>query len=194
MDTVASACRLSLLFGEDKVVKSRGLEEAWRDLQAKLASGFPALFYGQIPYLLVYAAAGVNIQFGRLLPLGQVFYQYSITVLVGTVKACLSALASACVTRALYLSVLIFLGFIKTQLRPGHDTLSDRICMLDWATSDSSAWERSFQACLMFNLTCVAGRTCGLCPKCDAPCRSHLVVLRPGECRTPPGPVGEACS
>ena len=73
MDTVASACRLSLLFGEDKVVGSRGLEEAWRDLQVKLASGFPALFYGQIPYLLVYAAAGVNIQFGRLLPLGQVF-------------------------------------------------------------------------------------------------------------------------
>ncbi|KAL3155434.1 hypothetical protein ABBQ38_010991 [Trebouxia sp. C0009 RCD-2024] len=72
VDTVASACRLSLLFGEDKVVGSRGLEEAWRDLQAKLASGFPALFYGQIPYLLVYAAAGVNIQFGRLLPLGQV--------------------------------------------------------------------------------------------------------------------------
>ena len=29
-------------------------------------------FYGQIPYLLVYAAAGVHIQFGRLLPLGQV--------------------------------------------------------------------------------------------------------------------------
>ncbi|KAL0020556.1 hypothetical protein WJX77_002344 [Trebouxia sp. C0004] len=71
VDTVASACRLSLLFGEDKVVGSRGLEEAWRDLQAKLASGYPALFYGQIPYLLVYAAAGVNIQFGRLLPLGQ---------------------------------------------------------------------------------------------------------------------------
>lgn len=74
VDTVASACRLSLLFGEDKVVGSRGLEEAWKDLQAKLASGYPALFYGQIPYLLVYAAAGVNIQFGRLLPLGQVFY------------------------------------------------------------------------------------------------------------------------
>ncbi|KAL3158838.1 hypothetical protein ABBQ32_011563 [Trebouxia sp. C0010 RCD-2024] len=72
VDTVASACRLSLLFGEDKVVGSRGLEEAWKDLQAKLASGYPALFYGQIPYLLVYAAAGVNIQFGRLLPLGQV--------------------------------------------------------------------------------------------------------------------------
>lgn len=73
MDIVAIACRLSLLFGEDKVVRSRGLEEAWRDLQAKLASGFPALFYGHIPYLLVYAAAGVNIQFGRLLPLSQVF-------------------------------------------------------------------------------------------------------------------------
>ena len=66
MDTVASACRLSLWFDEDKVVGSSGLEEAWRDLQAKLTFGFPALFYGHIQYLLVYAAAGVNIQFGRL--------------------------------------------------------------------------------------------------------------------------------
>lgn len=39
---------------------------------AKVASGYPALFYGKIPYLLVYAAAGMHIQFGRLLPLGQV--------------------------------------------------------------------------------------------------------------------------
>ena len=72
MDTVASACRLSLLFGEDKVIGNRNLEQAWTDLQAKLASGYPALFYGQIPYLLVYAAAGLEIQFGRLLPSGQV--------------------------------------------------------------------------------------------------------------------------
>ncbi|DBA79069.1 TPA: hypothetical protein ACH3X1_008924 [Trebouxia sp. C0004] len=72
VNTVASACRLSLLFGEDKVMASRGLEQAWEDLQAKLAAGYPALFYGQIPYLLVYAAAGVHTQFGRLLPLGQV--------------------------------------------------------------------------------------------------------------------------
>lgn len=43
METVASACRLSLLFGEDKVMGSRGLEQAWKDLQAKLASGYPAL-------------------------------------------------------------------------------------------------------------------------------------------------------
>ncbi|KAL3140016.1 hypothetical protein ABBQ38_004299 [Trebouxia sp. C0009 RCD-2024] len=72
VDTVASACCLSLLFGEDKVKGSRVLEQAWKDLQAKLASGFPALFYGKIPYLLVYAAAGAHIQFGRLMPLGQV--------------------------------------------------------------------------------------------------------------------------
>lgn len=74
MDTVASACCLSLLFGEDKVKGSRVLEQAWKDLQAKLASGFPALFYGKIPYLLVYAAAGAHIQFGRLMPLGQVWF------------------------------------------------------------------------------------------------------------------------
>ncbi len=74
MDTVVSACRLSLMFGEDKVMARRGLEQAWADLQAKLASGYPALSYGQIPYLLVYAAAGVHIQFGRLLPSGQVCF------------------------------------------------------------------------------------------------------------------------
>ena len=71
---------MSLLFGEDKVMASRGLEQAWEDLQAKLASGYPALFYGQIPYLLVYAAAGVHIQFGRLLPLGQVCFCESLEV------------------------------------------------------------------------------------------------------------------
>ena len=31
VDTVASACRLSLLFGEDKVMASRGLQQAWED-------------------------------------------------------------------------------------------------------------------------------------------------------------------
>lgn len=72
VDMVVTACRLSLLFGEDKVIEGRELHEAWRHLQAKLSSGFPALFYGDIPYLLVYAAAGVEIQFGRLLPCGQV--------------------------------------------------------------------------------------------------------------------------
>ena len=70
---MAGACRLSL-FGEDKVMAGTGLEQAWEDLQAKLASGYPALFYEEIPYLLVYAAAGVQIQFGRLLPLGQVCF------------------------------------------------------------------------------------------------------------------------
>lgn len=72
VDTVGSAFCLSLLFGEDKVRQTRGLQDAWRDLQDKLASGFPTLFYGSIPYLLVYAAAGVHIQFGRLLPTGKV--------------------------------------------------------------------------------------------------------------------------
>jgi len=78
VDTVVSACRLSLLFGEDKVMANRDLEQAWADLQAKLASGYPALFYGRIPYLLVYAAAGVHIQFGRLLPRGQVCFCYNV--------------------------------------------------------------------------------------------------------------------
>lgn len=72
MDTVANAFRLSLLFGEDKVLKQQGLEHSWKDLEIKLASGYPALFYGQIPYLPIYAAAGVHIQFGLLMPHGQV--------------------------------------------------------------------------------------------------------------------------
>lgn len=63
MDTVANAFRLSLLFGEDKVLKRQGLEQSWKDLETKLASGYPALFYAQIPYLPIYAAAGVHIQF-----------------------------------------------------------------------------------------------------------------------------------
>ena len=67
VDTVGSAFHLSLLFGEVKARRSTGLEDAWKDLQDKLASGYPPLFYGSIPYLLVYAAAGVHIQFGRLL-------------------------------------------------------------------------------------------------------------------------------
>ncbi len=77
MDMVVSACHLSLLFGEDKVVASRGLEQAWADLQAKLASGYPALSYGQILYLLVCAAAGTHIQ-GRLLPCGRVCCCYNV--------------------------------------------------------------------------------------------------------------------
>ncbi|DBA71819.1 TPA: hypothetical protein ACH3X2_010972 [Trebouxia sp. C0005] len=72
VDTVANAFRLSLLFGEDKVLKQQGLEHSWKDLEIKLASGYPALFYGQIPYLPIYAAAGVHIQFGLLMPHGQV--------------------------------------------------------------------------------------------------------------------------
>ena len=72
MDTVASACRLSLFFGEDTVLNFQGLEQSWKNLETKLASGYPALFYGQIPYLPVYAAAGVHIQFGCLMPNGQV--------------------------------------------------------------------------------------------------------------------------
>ncbi|KAL0050155.1 hypothetical protein WJX82_005297 [Trebouxia sp. C0006] len=72
VDTVGTARGLSLVFGEDKAYKDRGLEQAWGDLKLKLKSGFPALFYGHIPYLPVYAAAGVQIQFGRLLPNGVV--------------------------------------------------------------------------------------------------------------------------
>lgn len=72
MDTIANAYHLSLFFGEDKVLKLQGLEQCWKDLETKLASGYPALFYGRIPYLPIYAAAGVHIQFGYLMPNGQV--------------------------------------------------------------------------------------------------------------------------
>ena len=51
MDTVANALDLSLFFGEDKVLKHQGLEHSWKNLETKLASGYPALFYGRIPYL-----------------------------------------------------------------------------------------------------------------------------------------------
>ena len=70
VDTVANAFRLSLFFGQNKVLKQQGLEQSWKDLETKLASGYPALFFRRIPYLPIYAAAGVHIQFGRLMPHG----------------------------------------------------------------------------------------------------------------------------
>ena len=72
MDTVANAFCLSLFFGVDTVLKHQGLEQSWKDLETKLASGYPALFYGRIPYLPIYAAAGVHSKFGCLWPHGQV--------------------------------------------------------------------------------------------------------------------------
>ena len=54
------------------MLKRQGLEQSWKDLETKLASGYPALLYAQIPYLPIHAAAGVHIQFGRLMPHGQV--------------------------------------------------------------------------------------------------------------------------
>ncbi len=54
------------------MLKHQCLEQSWKDLETKLASGYPALFYGRIPYLPVYAAAGAHIQFGCLMPHGQV--------------------------------------------------------------------------------------------------------------------------
>lgn len=72
MDTVVNAFHLSLLFGEDDVPKDQCLEQSWEHLETRLASGYPALFYGRIPYLPVYAAAGAHIQFGCLMPHGQV--------------------------------------------------------------------------------------------------------------------------
>ncbi len=44
VDTVASAFCLSLLFGMDKVLVSRDLDTDWKDLQAKLASGYPVFW------------------------------------------------------------------------------------------------------------------------------------------------------
>jgi hypothetical protein len=64
VDTVITAGGLSVLFGEDKIAE--GLEAAWADLEGYLGKGFSALFYGATRFLPVYAAAGDNLQFGRL--------------------------------------------------------------------------------------------------------------------------------
>ena len=72
MDTVANASHLTLFLGEDDVLTDQSLEQSWKHLETKLASGYPALFYGRIPYLPIYAAAGAHIQFGCLMPHGQV--------------------------------------------------------------------------------------------------------------------------
>ena len=97
MDTVANAFRLSLFFGEDKVLKHQGLEQSWKDLETKLASGYPALFYGRIPYLPIYAAAGVHIQFGCLWPHGQVpVLLHGSCILVAVLYFTLTAEAALC--------------------------------------------------------------------------------------------------
>ena len=175
------------------MVGSRGLEEAWKDLQAKLASGYPTLFYGQIPYLLVYAAAGVNIQFGRLLPLGQVFCHHVIIVLVGTVQVCMhgkGALSVCPSLSGLYQPPAAFWARVVISL------VGDQISPACWIGQlvTPLRGRKSFNACLMFNPACIAGRTCGPCLERDAPCGPHLVVSCPGEYRATPGSVGEACS
>lgn len=71
VDIVLCASNLSLGFGENRKTDEE-LNLAWQDLRIKLAGGFPRLFYGQIPYLILWAAAGSRIQFGLLRPNGQV--------------------------------------------------------------------------------------------------------------------------
>ena len=65
--------RLLLFVGEEKAARV-GRLAALPDLVAKLKSGLPPLFYQDIPYMPVYAAAGDEIQFGFLRANGTVRY------------------------------------------------------------------------------------------------------------------------
>ena len=63
--------RLLLFIGkEEKAGVGRAL--AQRDIMMKLQGGLPPIFYRDIPYMPVYAAAGDHIQFGFVLADGKV--------------------------------------------------------------------------------------------------------------------------
>ena len=72
IDKVVVCQGLSLLMLEAKRAGQDTLADAWSDLVVKLGEGFSRLFYGRIPFLPVVAAAGEQLQFGWLLPTGQV--------------------------------------------------------------------------------------------------------------------------
>ena len=57
--------------GEEKVGKV-GIRKALCDIRSKLGQGLPPLFYQEIPFMPVYAAAGDKIQFGLVLANGEV--------------------------------------------------------------------------------------------------------------------------
>ena len=43
-----------------------GMSKSVQDLQTKMEGGLSPLFYGHIPYIPVYAAAGDEVQFGTV--------------------------------------------------------------------------------------------------------------------------------
>lgn len=65
--------RLLLFVGEEKEA-GVGRLAAEQDLVVKLQNGLPPLFYQDIPYMPVYAAAGDEIRFGFVLANGTVRY------------------------------------------------------------------------------------------------------------------------
>ena len=65
--------RLLLFVGGEKAARV-GRFAAQQDLVAKLKNGLPPLFYQDIPYMPLYAAAGDEIQFGFLMNNGTVRY------------------------------------------------------------------------------------------------------------------------
>ena len=60
-----------MFIGEEKV-GNVGIHKALGDIRSKLGQGLPPLFYQDIPYMPVYAAAGDEIQFGFVLANGEV--------------------------------------------------------------------------------------------------------------------------
>ena len=49
-----------------------GIPKAVHDIESEMDQGLPPLFYGKLPYMPVYAAAGDKIQFGLVLATGEV--------------------------------------------------------------------------------------------------------------------------
>jgi hypothetical protein len=70
-DLIVCVQRLLLFVGEEKQ-QVVGTSAAVQDIQRKMRNGLSPLFYGNIPYMPVYAAAEDQIQFGFVQANGQV--------------------------------------------------------------------------------------------------------------------------
>ena len=70
-DLTVSINRLLLFVGEERA-RTEGIHRAVHDIESEMDQGLPPMYYRDIPYMPVYAAAGDEIQFGLVLANGQV--------------------------------------------------------------------------------------------------------------------------
>jgi|LauGreStaDraftv2_3_1035109.scaffolds.fasta_scaffold16275_3 hypothetical protein len=68
-DFICIVSQLLMALGEEKAML---LHEARADLVAKLKGGLNPIFYRDVPFLPLYIAAGSTVQFGVVMPNGEV--------------------------------------------------------------------------------------------------------------------------